>query len=61
MPQARDEVLERMAECFPPELLNRPDPMLVSNKLLRESILQVVDIQKMLRDTIDVDEWIGAT
>ena len=63
-PEARDQVLERTAEYFPPELLNRLDSMLVFNKLSRASILQVVDLR--LRDvaerlqnrriTIDVDE-----
>lgn len=63
-PQARDEVLARTAEYFPPELLNRLDSMLVFNKLSRASILQVVDLR--LRDvaerlqtrriTLDVDD-----
>ncbi|KAL1673496.1 P-loop containing nucleoside triphosphate hydrolase protein [Schizophyllum commune] len=42
---ARDEVLERTSEYFPPELLNRLDAMLVFNKLSRESVLQVVDLR----------------
>ncbi|THG94437.1 hypothetical protein EW026_g7036 [Hermanssonia centrifuga] len=61
---ARDEVLERTSEYFPPELLNRLDSMLVFNKLSRDSILQVVslrlnDVQERLRHrriTLDVDE-----
>ena len=44
-PQARAEVLERTAEYFPPELLNRLDSMLVFNKLSKASILQVVDLR----------------
>ncbi|KAF7794963.1 hypothetical protein EIP86_006106 [Pleurotus ostreatoroseus] len=61
---ARDQVIERVSEYFPPELLNRLDSMLVFNKLSRESILQVVslrleDVQDRLkhrRITVDVDE-----
>ena len=44
-PSARDEVLERTGEYFPPELLNRLDSMLVFNKLSKASILQVVDLR----------------
>ena len=63
-PSARDEVLERTTEYFPPELLNRLDSMLVFNKLSRASILQVVDLRlkdvsdrlKPRRITMDVDE-----
>lgn len=63
-PDARDQVLERTAEYFPPELLNRLDSMVVFNKLSKESILQVVslrlnDVQERLkhrRITVDVDE-----
>ncbi|PCH36477.1 hypothetical protein WOLCODRAFT_28615 [Wolfiporia cocos MD-104 SS10] len=70
-PTARDEVLERTASYFPPELLNRLDSMLVFNKLSKQSILQVVslrlsDVQDRLRDrriTLDVDdkaqEWLA--
>ncbi|KAI0765609.1 P-loop containing nucleoside triphosphate hydrolase protein [Trametes elegans] len=70
-PEARDEVLERTAEYFPPELLNRLDSMLVFNKLSRQSILKVVDlrlgdVQERLRPrriTLDVDagarEWLA--
>ncbi|KAH9949196.1 P-loop containing nucleoside triphosphate hydrolase protein [Amylocystis lapponica] len=61
--EARDEVLERTTEYFPPELLNRLDSMLVFNKLSRESILQVVALRlddvaarlKNRRITMDVD------
>ncbi|KAI0297823.1 P-loop containing nucleoside triphosphate hydrolase protein [Multifurca ochricompacta] len=44
-PEARREVLERVAEQFPPELTNRLDSMLVFNRLARESILRVVDLR----------------
>jgi len=44
-PEARTEVLERVKEEFPPELLNRLDSMLVFNRLTRESILRVVDLR----------------
>lgn len=69
--QARDEVLERTSEYFPPELLNRLDSMLVFNKLARESILQVVSLRlgdvaerlKNRRITLDIDdptrEWLA--
>lgn len=61
---AKDEVLERTSEYFPPELLNRLDSMIVFNKLSRESILQVVDLRltdvaarlKNRRITLDVDQ-----
>src|SRR6267142_894391 len=44
-PKARSEVLERVTEQFPPELLNRLDSMLVFNRLTHESILRVVDLR----------------
>ncbi|KAK7694949.1 hypothetical protein QCA50_002137 [Cerrena zonata] len=61
---ARDQVLERTAEYFPPELLNRLDSMLVFNKLSKESILSIVslrleDVQDRLKSrriTVDIDE-----
>lgn len=68
---AKDEVLERTAGYFPPELLNRLDSMLIFNKLTRDSILQVVslrlkDVAERLeprRITMDVDnaaqEWLA--
>ncbi|KAF9075334.1 P-loop containing nucleoside triphosphate hydrolase protein [Rhodocollybia butyracea] len=64
LPDARDEVLQRTQEYFPPELLNRLDSILVFNKLSKESILQVVslrlnDVAERLRNkriTIDVDD-----
>ncbi|CAL1695237.1 unnamed protein product [Somion occarium] len=67
---ARDEVLERTTEYFPPELLNRLDSMIVFNKLSKESILQVVNLRlndvadrlQHRRITLDVDaaarEWL---
>ncbi|KAF8332525.1 P-loop containing nucleoside triphosphate hydrolase protein [Amanita rubescens] len=63
-PEAREQVLERTSEFFPPELLNRLDSMIVFNKLSRESILQVVslrlkDVADRLNDrriVLDVDE-----
>lgn len=70
-PEARDQVLERTSEYFPPELLNRLDSMLVFNKLSRESILQIVslrleDVAERLRHrriSLDVDsaarEWLA--
>ncbi|KAN0109195.1 P-loop containing nucleoside triphosphate hydrolase protein [Russula decolorans] len=63
-PLARAEVLERVSEQFPPELLNRLDSMLVFNRLSHDSILRVIDLR--LRDVaarlaqrrirIDVDD-----
>jgi ATP-dependent Clp protease ATP-binding subunit ClpB len=47
-PSARSEVLERVSEQFPPELLNRLDSTLVFNRLSHDSILRVVDLR--LRD-----------
>ncbi|KAI0290572.1 P-loop containing nucleoside triphosphate hydrolase protein [Russula brevipes] len=44
-PEARGEVLERVTEQFPPELLNRLDSMVVFNRLSHESILRVVDLR----------------
>ena len=70
-PEAKTEVLERVTEYFPPELLNRLDSMLVFNKLSRRSILDVValrlkDVAERLaarRITMDVDdkarEWLA--
>ncbi|KAF8194661.1 P-loop containing nucleoside triphosphate hydrolase protein [Pholiota molesta] len=67
---AKQEVLARTAEYFPPELLNRLDSMLVFNKLSRNSILRVVSLRlddvaerlKHRRITLDVDdkarEWL---
>ncbi|KAI0737289.1 P-loop containing nucleoside triphosphate hydrolase protein [Daedaleopsis nitida] len=67
---ARDEVVERTAEYFPPELLNRLDSMVVFNKLSKASILQVVDLRladvaerlRPRRITLDADagarEWL---
>lgn len=70
-PQARDEVVERTQEFFPPELLNRLDSIQVFNKLSKKSILSVVDLRlkdvaerlKARRITMDVDdaakEWLA--
>ncbi|KAH9988560.1 P-loop containing nucleoside triphosphate hydrolase protein [Russula vinacea] len=44
-PLARTEVLERVSEQFPPELLNRLDSMLVFNRLSHDSVLRVVDLR----------------
>ncbi|KAI0262358.1 P-loop containing nucleoside triphosphate hydrolase protein [Gloeopeniophorella convolvens] len=43
--EARAEVLGRVSEQFPPELLNRLDTMLVFNKLSHEPILRVVGLR----------------
>lgn len=42
---ARSEVLERVSEQFPPELLNRLDSMLVFNRLSHDSVLRVVNLR----------------
>ena len=49
--EARDLVLERTSEYFPPELLNRLDSILVFDKLSRESVLEVVSLR--LKDVAD--------
>jgi ATP-dependent Clp protease ATP-binding subunit ClpB len=43
--EAQKEVLERVTEVFPPELINRLDSQVVFNKLSRESILAIVDLR----------------
>lgn len=56
--------MERTAEYFPPELLNRLDSITVFNKLSRASILKVVDLRledvaarvRERRISLDVDE-----
>jgi ATP-dependent Clp protease ATP-binding subunit ClpB len=61
--EAKDLVMERTTEYFPPELLNRLDSILVFNKLSRRSILDVVslrlnDVASRLKDrriTLGVD------
>ncbi|KLO18718.1 P-loop containing nucleoside triphosphate hydrolase protein [Schizopora paradoxa] len=61
---ARNLVMERTSEYFPPELLNRLDSITVFNKLSRASILKVVDLRledvamrvRERRITLDVDE-----
>lgn len=69
--EARDEVLMRVAETFPPELINRLDSQVVFNKLSRQSILSIVDLRladvsdrlKDRRITLDVSqrakEWLA--
>lgn len=69
--EARDEVLQRTSEYFPPELLNRLDSTLVFNKLSKQSILKVVKLRlndvaerlKSRRVTLDIDdtaqEWLA--
>jgi ATP-dependent Clp protease ATP-binding subunit ClpB len=69
--EAKDQVLERTSEYFPPELLNRLDSIQVFNKLSMQSILQVVslrlgDVSARLKDrriTLDVDtparDWLA--
>ncbi|KAJ2917082.1 hypothetical protein MD484_g3350, partial [Candolleomyces efflorescens] len=62
--EAKEEVLQRTQEYFPPELLNRLDTIQVFNKLSRKSILAVVDLRlkdvaerlKPRRITLDVDD-----
>jgi ATP-dependent Clp protease ATP-binding subunit ClpB len=62
--EARDQVLSRVSQYFPPELINRLDTMLVFNKLSRESILSIVklrmnDVMARLKDrrmTLDIDQ-----
>lgn len=70
--EAKDEVMERVSEHFPPELLNRLDSMLVFNKLSRKSILEVVSLRlkdvatrlQNRRITLDVDstasDWLAS-
>ena len=69
--EARDIVLARVAETFPPELINRLDTQVVFNKLSRQSILSIVDLRladvsERLNDrriTLDVSqrarEWLA--
>ncbi|KAF9224283.1 P-loop containing nucleoside triphosphate hydrolase protein [Gyrodon lividus] len=62
--EAKQLVMERTSEYFPPELLNRLDSMLIFNKLSRNAILDIVslrlnDVAERLKDrhiTLDVDE-----
>ncbi|KAG2133973.1 P-loop containing nucleoside triphosphate hydrolase protein [Suillus cothurnatus] len=61
--EAKNLVMERTTEYFPPELLNRLDSILVFNKLSRRSILDVValrlkDVASRLKDRrimLDID------
>jgi len=60
---AKQQVLDRTSEYFPPEFLNRLDSILLFNKLSRESVLEVVslrldDVAKRLKNrriALDVD------
>ncbi|PVF97013.1 putative chaperonin ClpB [Serendipita vermifera] len=62
--EARKEVLERVTEVFPPELINRLDSQIVFNKLSRDSILAIVglrlnDVAERLKDrriTLEVSD-----
>jgi ATP-dependent Clp protease ATP-binding subunit ClpB len=44
-PAARNEVMERTQEYFPPEFLNRLDTTLIFTKLSLQSILAVVSLR----------------
>ncbi|KAG8830316.1 chaperone ATPase hsp78 [Serendipita sp. 399] len=69
--EAQRQVLERVAETFPPELINRLDSQIVFNKLSRESILAIVglrlnDVAERMKDrriTLEVSdsakEWLA--
>ena len=69
--EARDAVLARLADTFPPELINRLDSQVVFNKLSRQSILSIVDLRladvaerlKDRRITLDISqrakEWLA--
>ncbi|KIJ21237.1 hypothetical protein PAXINDRAFT_152817 [Paxillus involutus ATCC 200175] len=62
--EAKQLVMERTSEYFPPELLNRLDSMLIFNKLSRNAILDIVclrlnDVAERLKDQhiiLDVDD-----
>ncbi|KZT32879.1 P-loop containing nucleoside triphosphate hydrolase protein [Sistotremastrum suecicum HHB10207 ss-3] len=68
---ARNAVIERTTEYFPPELINRLDTLLVFNKLSRQSILSIVNLRlrdvserlKERRVSLDIDdasvEWLA--
>lgn len=70
-PDAQKAVLDRVAEVFPPELINRLDSQVVFNKLSRESILKIVslrlnDVAERVKDrriTLEVSdsarEWLA--
>jgi ATP-dependent Clp protease ATP-binding subunit ClpB len=71
-PSAKTAVLNRVAETFPPELINRLDSQVVFNKLSRESIMAIVglrlnDVAERLKDrriTLEVSdsakEWLAS-
>ncbi|KAF8839384.1 P-loop containing nucleoside triphosphate hydrolase protein [Paxillus ammoniavirescens] len=62
--EAKQLVMERTSEYFPPELLNRLDSMLIFNKLSRDAILDIVclrlnDVAERLKDqhiVLNVDD-----
>lgn len=70
-PSAREAVLGRVAETFPPELINRLDAQIVFNKLSKDSIMDIVglrlnDVAERLKDrriTLEVSdsakEWLA--
>ncbi|KAG8774266.1 chaperone ATPase hsp78, partial [Serendipita sp. 398] len=70
-PEAHEQVISRVAETFPPELINRLDSQIVFNKLSRESIVAVVglrlnDVAERVKDrriTLEVSdsakEWLA--
>ncbi|KAG8768512.1 chaperone ATPase hsp78, partial [Serendipita sp. 397] len=70
-PEAYEQVISRVAETFPPELINRLDSQIVFNKLSRESIVAVVglrlnDVAERVKDrriTLEVSdsakEWLA--
>lgn len=70
-PEAQEAILERVAETFPPELINRLDSQIVFNKLSRDSILDIVslrlgDIAERVKDrriTLEISdsakEWLA--
>jgi len=69
---AKEAVLSRVAETFPPELINRLDSQVVFNKLSRDSIMAIVglrlnDVAERLKDrriTLEVSdsakEWLAS-
>jgi ATP-dependent Clp protease ATP-binding subunit ClpB len=71
-PSIKTAVLGRVAETFPPELINRLDSQVVFNKLSRESIMAIVglrlnDVAERLKDrriTLEVSdsakEWLAS-
>ncbi|KXN84144.1 Heat shock protein 78, mitochondrial [Leucoagaricus sp. SymC.cos] len=43
--EAKDEVMDRLSESFPPELLNRLDSIQIFNKLTKEKIMEIVELR----------------